>query len=184
MNMNKALYWIALAAVAFGLSSEYHRGALPCLHSLISRARSHVSLLTDQAENAVLEASVLAGRWQLSSDKQSVAVQAQLEREVARHQADIDRAVAEHQADIDRAVAERQVELARAQARLERAQEALQRAGLRRMQIFETTDFKIMKGTNHRVITICPQTARRIRVEAGPEFAGVETDLPAVGAQF
>jgi hypothetical protein len=185
MITNKALYWIALAAVTFGLSSEYQRG-FPCLHDLANCARTHVAGLSGRAENAILAASLITGSWRASSDKRVMAVEAaQLQHDMARRQAELNRSMAERQAEINRAVALHQAAVARAEARIEVVQAALQRSGLRHMHMFETTGFKMTSDSDHSFVMVCPKTGRQIRIDV-PDIGDVQVDVPKVevGEQF
>lgn len=176
MNTNKAVYWIILAAIAFGLSSEYHHGGFASVHRLAASAEARLCRAATHVEHALVAVGLLTSHSRPSPSSQSVTEQA----------AQIERAMDLHRAELDRALAEHQVEVERAEARLAHAQQALERARFGRMQVFETSHFKMMNDGTHRVITICPKSGRRIRLEADPDFAEVETDMPAieVGDQF
>jgi len=176
MNANKALYWIALAAVSFGFSSEYQRGGLTYLHSLANCAEARLGRMTVHAQQALVAMGVLTGQFRGSSVQPAMVAQAD----------QLARVVALQQADLDRAMAERDAALARAEARVARVQAVLQRSALRRVQVLESSDLRIMDRANRRVITICPQSGRHIRVEAVPDMSDIQVDVPniEVGDQF
>jgi len=176
MNANKTLYWIALAAVAFGLSSEYQRGGLAYVHSLTNCAEVRLHRMTTHAQQALVAMGVFTGQFRGSSTQPAMAAQAD----------QLARVVALQQADLDRAVAERDAAVARAEARVARVQAVLQQSALRRVRVLESSDFKIMDRANRRVISICPQSGRRIRVEGVPDMSDIQVDVPniEVGDQF
>ena len=176
MNANKTLYWIALAAVALGFSSDYQRGGLAYVHSLTNCAEVRLHRMTTHAQQALVAMGVFTGQFRGSSTQPAMAAQAD----------QLARVVALQQADLDRAVAERDAAVARAEARVARVQAVLQRSALRRVQVLESSDLRIMNRANRRVITICPQSGRHIRVEAGPNLSDIQMDMPTVevGDQF
>ncbi len=176
MNTNKAVYWTALAAVALGLSSEYQRNGSAALCSVAEHAGMRLSQLSTQAEHALLALGVLPTHGHSFLVRESVTEQAD----------QVERSLDLHQAEFDRAMARREAELEQAQAQMVRAQAILMRANLGRLQVREMPHFKMINGANHHVITICPRNGRKIRIEAGPETADVDTDVPdiEVGDQF
>ena len=171
MNTNKAVYWIALAVTAWGLSSEYQHGGFASVHAFADHTETRLCRTVTHVQHVLLAAGMLTNHSQVSPTEESITEQT----------ARIERAVALHQAELDRLMAERQAALERAQARMAQVQASLQRAGLRRVQVFQSSDFKMMNSANRRVITVCPQSGRQIRIEAG-QGAEVEADLTDIGA--
>jgi hypothetical protein len=170
MNTNKAVYWIALTAVAFGFSSEYHRGSFAGLHSAVQYTEARFCKVATPAQHALLALGILPKHKQSGPAEEFLAEQAdQIERVLDRHQA-----------EQDRAMAIREAELQRAQARMARSEAVLAHIDLGRLQVLDAPHFKITNEANHRVITICSKNGRHMRVEAGPDKADLDIDMPDV----
>ncbi len=176
MNTNKALYWIALTAVAFGFSSEYQRGGFSGLHSVAQYTEARFCSVETHAQHALLALGILPSRTQFGPTQDALAEQAD----------QMQRVVALREAELDRAMAMRDAELARAQARLARAQAVLGHTDLSQFQVLKSADFKMINDGNHRVITICTKNGHKMHIEAGPDAADLYIDMPAVevGEQF
>jgi len=168
MNTNKALYWIALTAIAFGFSSEYRRGSFASLHSVARYAEARLCPVVAHAEHALLALGILPTHAQpLTQDAMAQSDQ-------------IERVLALHQAELDRAMALRDADLARVEARVARAQAILAHTDFTRVQMLAAPHFKMTRDANHRAITICSKSGRHMRIEAGPEMADVDIDMPDV----
>jgi septal ring factor EnvC (AmiA/AmiB activator) len=61
MASSKAYYWLALAVLALGLNSEYQRGRMQSLHSLVNRSAMTVNCFALRAQEYVSLARVLMG---------------------------------------------------------------------------------------------------------------------------
>src|SRR5690242_510752 len=140
MNTNKALYWIALGAIAFGLSSEYQRGGLSSFQSIAEGTEARLAHLATDAQEALSAAAMVTGHWGVSSSKQTLVAQAD---EVAG-------VMDMHEAQVERVVAAHEAQIARAQARLVRVQAELQRENIERL-VREQTARVQMVNSVHRV---------------------------------
>lgn len=176
MNSNKALYWIALTAVALGFGGEYQRGGFSGLHRVAQYTEARFCGVAGQAEHALFALGILPGHMRPSLTQDALAEQAD----------QMQRVVALRQAELDRAMAVRDAELARAQARLARAQAVLGHTDFSRLQVLNSADFKMINEGNHRVITICSKNGHKMHIEAGPDAADFDIDVPEVevGEQF
>jgi hypothetical protein len=170
MNTNKVVYWIALAAIAGGLGSEYQHGGFASLHAVEERTGARLCRATIQVQHVLMAAGLLTNHSQFTPSEEFVTQQAE----------QLERASALGQVALDRAMAQRDAQIARAQAQLAQVQAALERAQLRRVQVLETSRVKMFNGASHRVMTICPSRGRHFRIEAGPETAMIEADHPSV----
>ena len=174
MNTNKAIYWIALTAIAFGFTGEYHRGNFARLHSIAQYTEARLCPVVSRAEHALFALGILpVHAHPLTQDAMAQSDQ-------------IERVLALHQAELDRAMALREAELERVQARVARAQAIWAHTDLARVQMLAAPHFKMTNDGNHRTITICSEGGRHMRVEAGPNMADVDIDIPQVevGDQF
>ena len=176
MNTNKALYWIALTAVAFGFSSEYQRGGFSGLHNVAQYTEARFCGVAGQAEHALFALGILPSHARPSLTQEALAERAD----------QLQRVVALRQADLDRAMAFRDAELARTQVRLARAQAILAHNSLGNLQVLDSANFKMISEGDHREIRICSKNGHRMRIQAGPETDDVDIDMPEVevGDQF
>jgi hypothetical protein len=162
---NQALYWIALGVLALGLNSEYQKGNLPLAHRVADHAEAAFCTVAMKAEQTWALAKVLTGNQEFRADDESLA----------RQQAEIARAMAEHQADLDRAMALRQADLDRIQHRLDRLHMVMDQAQVEKLRKLELVHFKMSDATSRRIV-VCPQTGRRITINADPEAVVVNSD--------
>lgn len=183
MNTTKAIYWIALAAFALALNSEYRHGKFPVLHSVAGRAEFTLCRLASRAEQTLSLARVLTAPQppEFHVDDEFIArQQAQVERVMAGHQADIDRALAEHQVDLDRAMDLREVDLDRVQQKLDRMHMVFDRAQHHRIRLLEGTRVRVSNDPSGRVVIVCPNTGARGRVHIGGDFPDMDTELSVI----
>ena len=189
MNTNKLAYFVALVALAFGLTSEYQKGNFPAVHRALGRAENSLCRLVTRAAQTAAVAQVLVGhqpqQFQVDSDFLS-RQQAEVERVLAEHQADLEQVVAEQRAVIGQAMAERQSALGCARQRLDRMQIALDRAQFQRTRALDRMRVRLSDAANRRMIVVCPRTGARITVQSGADFTDLPTDLPnsTVGTSF
>lgn len=176
MNTNKALYWIALSALVFGFSSEYHRGSFAGLHNIAQYTEARFCPVVARAEHALFALGILPTHGHPSATEDAMNEQAD----------QVQRVLDLHQAELDRAMALREAELERVQARVARAQAILAHTDLAGMRVLAAPQLKIMKDADHRTITICSKSGRHLRIEAGPDMADLDIDMPdvQVGDQF
>jgi hypothetical protein len=174
---NKALYWIALGVFALGLNSEYQKGNLPLAHRVADRAEGVFCRVANRAEQTWALARVLTGHEEFPVDDQFLArQQAEVERVMAERQADLDRVMAEHQADLDRAMDLRQAELDRVQQKLDRLHVVMDRVQVQKLRKLELVRFKFSDATARRIV-VCPQTGKRVIIEAAPDAADVSVNV-------
>jgi hypothetical protein len=175
MNTNKALYWIALTALAFGFSSEYHRGSFAGLHNIAQYTEARFCPVVARAEHALFALGILPTHGHPSATEDAMNEQAD----------QVQRVLDLNQAELDRAMALREAELERVQARVARAQAMLAHTDLARVQV-AAPHFTMTKDADHRTITICSKNGRHLRIEAGPDMADLDIDMPdvQVGDQF
>ncbi|HWZ84294.1 MAG TPA: hypothetical protein VNW47_16820 [Terriglobales bacterium] len=162
---NQALYWIALGVLALGLNSEYQKGNLPLAHRVADHAEAALCKVAMKAEQTWALARVLTGHQEFRADDESQA----------RQQAEIDRVMAEHQADLDRVMALRQADLDRIQRRLDRLHAVMDQAQVEKLRKLELVRFKMSDATSRRIV-VCPQTGRRIAIDADPGSVTLNTD--------
>lgn len=175
MNMNKVLYWVALAAVAFGLSSEYQRGGFARLHSLAEYTEARLFSVATQAEHSLLALGILPIHARPSSTQEAMLRSDQIGRVLELHKAELGRAIALHEAELERA-----------EARIARAQAIMAHTDLARMQVLAAPHFKVIKDADHRAITICSKSGRHVRIESSPDMSDLDIDMPEIetGDQF
>jgi hypothetical protein len=165
---NQALYWIALGILALGLNGEYQKGNLPLAHRVADHAEAAFCKVAMKAEQTWTLARVLTGNQEFRADDESQA----------RQQAEIGRVMADRQADLDRTMALRQADLDRIQRRLDRLHMVMDQAQVEKLRKLELVRFKMSDATSRRIV-VCPQTGRRITVDADPGSIVVDTDNDA-----
>src|SRR5215471_1480995 len=166
MITNKALYWIALTAVAFGFSSEYKHGGFAGLHSVAQYAEARLCPVVAHAERTLFALGILPSHGRTAATEDALNEQAD----------QVQRVLALHQAELDRAMALREADLARVQARVARAEAILENTDLARVHLLATPRFKMINEANHRAITICSKSGRHMRIQAGPDMADLDID--------
>ena len=180
MNATKATYWIALAAFALALNSEYQHGKFPALHSAVNHTESELCQFVTRAEQTFAVARALTGDQRQEfrvDDEFIVREQAQVAGVMAEHQADLDRALAEHQADIGRAMALRQADLDRVQQKLDRMHVVLDRAQFQRVHVLDRVRVKIRNSPTGRTVVVCPKTGARITVRADDDLPDMDSEV-------
>ena len=142
MNVEKAAYWLVLAAFGFAIHGVCPRGALRNLNHALCHTGSTLCRLTTNAERSLMASSILGQSRLRSNDSLSApdALQlAQDQRELAREQAEQVREQALTKADVVRedalAKAEAMREQALAQAALARADVELRRAEIQQLRV-------------------------------------------------
>jgi hypothetical protein len=87
MASDKALYWIAVFAMALGISNDYRQGGFPVLHGHVDRALAVARDYSRCAERYLATAEVMLGRGQATLGQAQAGLgqaQAVLGREQAR----------------------------------------------------------------------------------------------------
>jgi hypothetical protein len=123
MNTNKAAYWIALGALALGLTSEYQHGNFASLHRLADRGGSIVCRISTQAQRTLAFARVLMSRDGASArnlvasldEANTARVRSEMQRDQARIQATLVRDQIRDQARVRADVPRAQAEIRRAE---------------------------------------------------------------------
>jgi len=163
MNANKAAYWIAVAALALGLNSEYREGNFVGLHRVADRAGSVLCRLTTRAEQTLAVAQLkllttpeedLPNTLRASADAYEMA---QASAEIVREQSQ-----SREEAELFRdEVRDRMRDEIRAQADVIRAQAKIRRAEIE-IQLRTHLPFTLANVTSPGLTVFCPKTGTRV----------------------
>lgn len=178
MNTTKATYWIALAAFAFALNTEYQRGSFPVVHRVAAEAGTTLCHAATRAEQTFAMARLSLLR-PLSHD----SLLAMNTSEMAQNQAEMLREQAQGQAEILREQARDKAEMLRDQVRGEmemvRARTRVQQDQIEQIQFGTRSAVRISNAMNHRYVMVtparCPRSVR-VSVNAGPNSSDDEDD--------
>jgi hypothetical protein len=174
MDTNKAAYWIALGALALGLSSEYRNGNFVAVHRVAERAGSVLCGISTRAQQSLAVALGMTNREKFRADHLLAANEG---REVARAEAEMAREQARARAEM---VRERVRDEIRAQADAIREQAEMERAQIEQVRWRTASQVRLARTANRRVIVVCPKTGGRItvnpRVDLGDIAPGVEIE--------
>src|SRR5271157_159501 len=154
MNTTKATYWIALAAFAFALNSEYRHGNFPALHRAAERASTTMCRAATRAEHTLVMARLLTGRRALPANDLlafNTSEMAENQAEMLREQAQIE---AEVLRDQTRDQAERLRDQIRAQMEMIRAQAQMQRDQIEQIRFGTRSQVRISNAVSRRVVAI------------------------------
>jgi hypothetical protein len=166
MNTNKAIYWIALAAFALALHSEYQKGSFPAVHRVAGRAEFMLCRVAARADQTFALARLLATRPAFPPDGW---VDTSTTKEIAENQVASLQDQARDKADLIRDQMRAQVEVIRAEARTQRAQI---------WQMRTRTQFKLDRATVRRLVVKdldgCPKV--RTAVDPVPDSAPESSD--------
>jgi hypothetical protein len=180
MNTTKATYWIALAAFAFALNTEYQRGDFPVLHRASAEAGTTLCHVATRAERSFAMVRLLAGRPALSADR----LLALNTSEMAQNHAEMLRDQAQSQSEMLREQARDKAEMLRDQVRNE-MEMVLVRARMQQDQIeqirFHTrSQVSIGNAMNRQLVMVaparCPKSVH-VAVNAGTVSSDDEDDL-------
>ena len=175
MNTNKAIYWIALGALALGLNSEYQQGRFAALHRFAQNTDSVVCRISTRAGQTLALAKMLIDREELPLDNLLASADSE---ELARSRAEMVREQAQDEAEMVRDTVRESVrDRVRAQADMIRAQAEIRRAEIEQIRRQTTSQFRFARTVNRRVDVTCPRMRARIAVDAGSESATVTEDL-------
>jgi hypothetical protein len=184
MDANKAAYWIAVAALAVGLGTQYREGGFAPLHRAAdeasTRAQSIFGRVALDAELKVAEVRALAigSGSELSSGFQSkfetMMASAQT-AEMAREQRKMLREQVRERAEMNRDQVRAEREIARAQAEIQRSARRAALAQVREQYLVERN------STGNHVLVLCPklsgkQPAQHVSLADGQQSFVVETD--------
>src|ERR1035441_5687277 len=148
MDANKATYWVAVGALALGLSSEYRPGNFADVHRIAERASAELCRVAIRAEEILALATGRIGREKLPVD----AMVASLDRaETVREQSGVLGERARDQAELTR-------ERVRAQAEMIRAQVEMQRAEIERLRWNSRSRVRLTAAEGRRAVVVCPKT--------------------------
>jgi hypothetical protein len=200
MDTNKAAYWIALAVLALGLNSEYHKGNFVALHRVADRASATLCQLSTRGEHLLALAKLSLQQKDRDNDievasndveaaaasVESARAQAESLRESARARADAIREQALAQGEAIRDQVRAQVKQLRAQGEMRRAMSEQVRVRGRYLNLVSTGnhDMAAHGVTAHRVTVngmtvVCPKTGTRVVVSDDSDLsddAKVEVD--------
>jgi hypothetical protein len=182
MNTNKAAYWIAVGALALGLSSEYQHGRFVTLHQVAERAGLTLCRISTRAEQALAFARVPTAREGSPVDNlvasadatEMVRDQSELLQEQAREKIELlqDRI----RDGVQDSVRDRIREQIRAQADMIRAQSEIHRAEMQQIRLQALSQVGSANMVNRRVMVICPKTGARIVLNTGSDSVDVSAD--------
>jgi hypothetical protein len=169
MNTNKAAYWIAVLALALGLSSEYQHGRFVTLHRVADRADLALCRISTCAGQALAAARVLTARE--GSDNLMASMDA---AEMARNQSELLREQAREKIEFLRGrVRDGVGDGIREQIR---AQAEMRRAEIEQIRLQTRSQVRLAHMVNRRVRMVCPKTGARIAVNAGLNSVDVCAD--------
>lgn len=174
MNTNHAAYWVAVGALALGLSSDYQRGNFVTLHQVAKRAGSAVCQVASSAKETLALAKILTSR---GDELASESVAAVNEARVAQAQGEMlaERARDEAQSLRDRSRGQLRDEI-RARAAIIRARAEMARAQ-EEVRLRTRAQLRLVDVGNRGVMVVCPKTGTRLdwsRAEDGPVGPEIE----------
>jgi hypothetical protein len=173
MNTNKAAYWIAVGALALGLSSEYQHGRFVALHRVAEHAGLTLCRMSTRAEQALAAARFLTpgdgapvDSLVASADAAEMArVQSEVLQEQAREKIELlqDRI----RDGVQDGVGDRIRDQIRAQMDAIRAQSEIRRAQIEQIRLQARSQVRLAHMVNRRVMVVCPKTGARVVVNTG-----------------
>jgi hypothetical protein len=182
MNTNKAAYWIAVGALALGLSSEYQHGRLVTLHRVAERAGLTLCRISMRAEQVLAATRVLTPRDGSLVDNLVASTDA---AEMARDHSELFREQAREKIEflrdrvrdgIQDGVGVGIREQIRAQADVIRAQSEMRRAQIEQVRLQTRSQVRLARMVNRRVMVVCPKTGARVVVNTGLHSVDVSAD--------
>jgi hypothetical protein len=166
MNTTKATYWIALAAFAIGLNSEYQQGKFPALHTVAGHVESTVCRISTRAQQTLAMAGFVIGRQALPAYQWSRKT-----TEMADARADL-REAARDRAEMLR-------EQLRAQAARMHAQAQLQRDQVRQIRYRVRAEMPMVRASRRMAVVDmqnCSKAEARAAVNSVRESIVVSSD--------
>jgi hypothetical protein len=183
MNANKAAYWVAVGALALGLSSEYQHGRFVTLHRIAEHADLVLGRISMHAEQALAAARLLTTRGGSALDGSVLdGVMASTDAaEMARDQREMLREQAEEKIGLLRDRVREGVgngirEQIRVQADVRRAEAEIRRAEIEQMRSETRSQARLARTVNRRVVLICPKTGGQVVVNTGLHSVNVSAD--------
>jgi hypothetical protein len=182
MNTNKAAYWIAVGALALGLSSEYQHGRLVTLHQVAERADLALCRISARAEQALAAARLLTVRDGSPADNLVASADA---AEIMRDQSELLREQAREKIEllqdkirdgVQDGVGDRIRDQIRAQMDVIRAQSEIRRAQIEQIRLQTRSQVRLAHVVNRRVMVVCPKTGARVVVNTGLHSVDVSAD--------
>lgn len=171
MNTNKAAYWIAVGALALGMSSEYQQGRFLTLHRVAERAGLTLCRISTHAEQALVAARVLPPRDGSAVDNLMASTDA---AEMVRDQSELLREQALEKIELLR---DRVQDGVRDDVGAGIREQIRAHAEMRRAEIDQTrSQVRLAHMVNQRLMVVCPKTGARIAVNAGLHSVDVSAD--------
>jgi hypothetical protein len=178
MNTTKAIYWIALAAFAFALNTEYQRGSFPAVHLVVADAATTLCHVATRAEQ-ILAMARLTPRRALSQN----SLLAMNTSEMAQNQADMLRDQAQSEAEMLREQAKDKADMLRDQVRNEmemvRVRARMQQDQIEQIRFRTLSEVSISNAMNRQVVMVaparCPNSVH-VAVNAGTVSSDDEDD--------
>jgi hypothetical protein len=165
MDANKATYWVAVGALALGLSSEYRHGSFVAVHRIAERSSAELCRVASRAEATLALATRRIGREKLPVD----AMVASLDRaETVREQSEVLGERARDEVELTR-------ERVRAEAKIIRAQVEMQRAEIEQLRWRSRSSVRLAAAEGRRAVVVCPKTGVRIMVNRAPDTADMSS---------
>lgn len=178
MNTTKATYWIALAAFAFALNTEYQRGGFPVLHRAAAEAGTTLCHVATRAEQALAMArlrplrSLSEERLLAMNSSELAQNQAEMLREQAQGEAEMFREQARDKAEVLRDQVRNQMEVVRDRVRMQQDQ-------IEQLRFRTRTQVRISNAMNRQLVMVAPASCPKsihVVVNAGPVSSDDEND--------
>lgn len=166
MASSKAYYWLALAVLALGLNSEYHRGRLEPLHNLVSRSGMVVDCVVLQAREYVSLARVLVGGAPVAPSTEWARALHQERGDLTRLGTDL----SHRQGDIARLGIER-AQLVRLSTEMARHQAEFARLQAQRARM-------VVRAENIRKSVLCQDGQFRVSVDTDVDNVNDSPEVP------
>jgi hypothetical protein len=177
MDTNRAAYWIALAALALGLNSEYRQGNFQALHRVASHAETVLCRISTGAEHNLVMARALASTSEGPSSVHDLLASASgpaMTRNQAEQLRDsIQERLREQVQGQIRAQIRAQSEAIRAQAEMRRVEVERSRS---EYALVSAVNRSVNRTVNIRTV-FCPKVSTRVVVSVKPELADVSKEF-------
>ena len=175
MNTTKAAYWIALAALALGLNSEYQHGKFPALHRAADRAGVAVCQLTARAEQTLATARLVVSQQAVPAVDSFAS-----SSEMAEARAEMLQDQARDGEQMVRDQVRARAEILRAQAEIRRAQIEQIRVSIPSLEMSGAGNRRFVLAVPRR----CAKPSFRIAIDGRETLIGLTSDKPDAGDMF
>ena len=172
VDVNKAVYWIAVGVLALGLNREYQHGGFASLHRVAEKTGSVLCRATARAEETLAVATGRRTRSEFAVDRLLASTEA---AEALRDRSEFLREQAQDEAEFVRAQVRAQAEAIREQAEMKRAE-------IRQIRQLSRVRVRLASAPSRQRVVVCPRSGARTSVslgvddEAAPVVAVEETD--------